>query len=387
MVRASHRLSAEKIYITVRPMIFYIICIMSFVWQSGTTIHPHEYLSTDLEIVIPRILISCILALGIVYLVLIGATFRRYGDPMEQAWQERIKGWLAEKTRTPAGDGGDYQNVPAHGQQNHAWKQAPKVAKKERQASAMYYPTRKKESPPPRSSAPSKSASMRNLPPPAPQAERPRSMNKARRPLFAPSGPRHPKMTNHPSMGRHSLAKPGNKEASKSVPGTATLSFDPFVSFAQVAPPIEQAHAKQLSDSTKHPEVEGGSGAESSDRMPCGEHRALTHIHELGSTHRRAAGSQEYASLPKGAGNRTLDVCTSHSDLEELEELLVFDWGTRSVRDAQETRAASTSVSSATMDSAPPVANAVPKRWLAVGLTADAWAGFCTISFLQPRPS
>lgn len=90
-------------------MIFYIVCIMSFVWQTGTVSQPREYLSTDLDILIPRIIISGVLALGFVYLVLIGATFSRYSDPMEQAWQERIRGWLAEKTLIAAG----YYDAPA----------------------------------------------------------------------------------------------------------------------------------------------------------------------------------------------------------------------------------------------------------------------------------
>ncbi|TEB26070.1 hypothetical protein FA13DRAFT_1795925 [Coprinellus micaceus] len=84
-------------------MIFYIICIMSFVWQTGTVGELRESLPTDLDILIPRILISCVLGLGVVYLILVGATFRRYSDPMEQAWQERIRGWLAEKAHAAAG--------------------------------------------------------------------------------------------------------------------------------------------------------------------------------------------------------------------------------------------------------------------------------------------
>ncbi|KAJ3542229.1 hypothetical protein NMY22_g3579 [Coprinellus aureogranulatus] len=84
-------------------MIFYIICIMSFVWQTGTISQPREYVSTDLNILIPRIVISCVLALGFIYLLLVAATFRRYSDPMEQAWQERIHGWLAEKAQAAAG--------------------------------------------------------------------------------------------------------------------------------------------------------------------------------------------------------------------------------------------------------------------------------------------
>lgn len=83
-----------------RSMIFYIICIMAFVWQTGTVSQPRDYFSRDLEILIPRIVISCVLALGFVYLTLVVATFSRYSDPMEQAWQARIREWLAEKAVT-----------------------------------------------------------------------------------------------------------------------------------------------------------------------------------------------------------------------------------------------------------------------------------------------
>ncbi|KAF5313564.1 hypothetical protein D9611_010192 [Ephemerocybe angulata] len=82
-------------------MTFYIICVMSFVWQTGPTSSPSTvspvYLPSDPQILIPRIIISLFLGLGVFYLILIAITFRRYGDPMEEAWRERIRGWMQEK--------------------------------------------------------------------------------------------------------------------------------------------------------------------------------------------------------------------------------------------------------------------------------------------------
>ncbi|KAF6743446.1 hypothetical protein DFP72DRAFT_126596 [Ephemerocybe angulata] len=114
-------------------MIFYIITIMSFVWQTGPTISttnpepPTTYLSSDLEILVPRIIISVVFGLGLVYLALIAVTFRRYSDPMEEAWRERISGWLQEKATAAARMGyAGYQSQgrpPYPGPDEHARKQ------------------------------------------------------------------------------------------------------------------------------------------------------------------------------------------------------------------------------------------------------------------------
>ncbi|KAJ2932784.1 hypothetical protein H1R20_g4311, partial [Candolleomyces eurysporus] len=80
-----------------RSMIFFIICVMAFVWQTGTGTDAEAPTQTASQILAPRIVISAVLGLGFLYLIFIGNTFRKYSDPMEQAWQERIRGWLNEK--------------------------------------------------------------------------------------------------------------------------------------------------------------------------------------------------------------------------------------------------------------------------------------------------
>ena len=49
---------------------------------------------TGIHYVLPRIAVTAILCLGVVYLVLVGLTFRRYDEPMDRAWQERVRRWM-----------------------------------------------------------------------------------------------------------------------------------------------------------------------------------------------------------------------------------------------------------------------------------------------------
>lgn len=78
-------------------MILYLACIMSFVWRTGTTEDANIVPLTPSEARVPRALITFVLALGVIYFFLIAATFRRYGDNMDRAWQQRIIGWTQEK--------------------------------------------------------------------------------------------------------------------------------------------------------------------------------------------------------------------------------------------------------------------------------------------------
>jgi len=78
-------------------MILYLACIMSFVWRTGTTEDTNIVPLTPSEARFSRALITFVLALGVIYFFLIATTFRRYGDSMDRAWQQRIIGWTQEK--------------------------------------------------------------------------------------------------------------------------------------------------------------------------------------------------------------------------------------------------------------------------------------------------
>ncbi|KAF8886621.1 hypothetical protein CPB84DRAFT_1652717, partial [Gymnopilus junonius] len=68
-------------------MIMYIVTIMSFVWRTTPISQPNAVDESSLQILIPRIIISLVVALGIIYFLLIAATLRRYGEMMDRAWQ------------------------------------------------------------------------------------------------------------------------------------------------------------------------------------------------------------------------------------------------------------------------------------------------------------
>ncbi|KAF8886610.1 hypothetical protein CPB84DRAFT_1539816 [Gymnopilus junonius] len=96
-------------------MILYIVTIMSFVWRTTPFSQPSVVEETSAQILIPRIIISLVVALGLVYFFLIAATLRKYGDMMDRAWQRRIWGWM----RDGVGAGGanydqDQENTRAY---------------------------------------------------------------------------------------------------------------------------------------------------------------------------------------------------------------------------------------------------------------------------------
>ena len=87
-------------------MILYIITILSFVWRTTPVSDPNSVSETPVQILVPRIIISSVVALGVVYFILIAATLRRYGDVMDRAWQRRISQWLSDDVGVSAVNGG-----------------------------------------------------------------------------------------------------------------------------------------------------------------------------------------------------------------------------------------------------------------------------------------
>lgn len=66
---------------------------MAIVWRTGST---RDGLISPLEPRLafwPRLFISLMLGLGIVYFTLITTTLSRYGSNMDKKWRDRVKGW------------------------------------------------------------------------------------------------------------------------------------------------------------------------------------------------------------------------------------------------------------------------------------------------------
>jgi len=79
-----------------RSMTMYIVCIMSFVWRTGTTDDENRGPMTSKEARTFRILLTVVLSLGLIYFIFIASTLRRYGEMMDQEWDRRAMGWVNE---------------------------------------------------------------------------------------------------------------------------------------------------------------------------------------------------------------------------------------------------------------------------------------------------
>ncbi|KAF9044122.1 hypothetical protein BJ165DRAFT_181601 [Panaeolus papilionaceus] len=77
-------------------MVSYIVCVMSFVWRTGTLSDTNREPFSDEAALVPRIVVTVVLSLGLIYFFLIALTLRRYGALMDKAWQRRIQGWIFE---------------------------------------------------------------------------------------------------------------------------------------------------------------------------------------------------------------------------------------------------------------------------------------------------
>jgi hypothetical protein len=68
---------------------------MAFVWRTGTI----EDASNQTPIIshdalAPRIIVTCLFSLGLVYLIFIRITFQKYGSAMDRAWRTRALVWM-----------------------------------------------------------------------------------------------------------------------------------------------------------------------------------------------------------------------------------------------------------------------------------------------------
>ncbi|KAF9456674.1 hypothetical protein BDZ94DRAFT_1275128 [Collybia nuda] len=78
-------------------IIFYVACIMSFVWRTGTTSDPIIALTSGMALA-PRLVITGILSLGITYFLLIVNTFWKYED--DKARKQRLLHWAETASTT-----------------------------------------------------------------------------------------------------------------------------------------------------------------------------------------------------------------------------------------------------------------------------------------------
>ena len=69
-------------------LILYGVCIMSFVWRAGTIEDSVRYSLAQCPALIPRIIASLILGIGIIYLFFIARTFERYGAIKVQSMKQ-----------------------------------------------------------------------------------------------------------------------------------------------------------------------------------------------------------------------------------------------------------------------------------------------------------
>ncbi|TFK72084.1 hypothetical protein BDN72DRAFT_378687 [Pluteus cervinus] len=75
-------------------IVAYVVCIMAYVWRTGTGDTTSNISQKALSGL--RVAISAVLFIGIVYFLLILNTLRRYGDPMDKQWRSRALKWIQE---------------------------------------------------------------------------------------------------------------------------------------------------------------------------------------------------------------------------------------------------------------------------------------------------
>jgi len=69
-----------------------------FVWRLGTVDEAEPPYQSFTSVLVPRIIISLVFVLGLVYFVLVAVTFTKYGQQMEDAWAMRVAAWVESCT-------------------------------------------------------------------------------------------------------------------------------------------------------------------------------------------------------------------------------------------------------------------------------------------------
>ncbi|KAJ7609062.1 hypothetical protein FB45DRAFT_945265 [Roridomyces roridus] len=92
---------AQKSTTSIWAMILFFVCIMSFVWLTGSTNSPTDVVLSPRAALGVRIALTAVFSLGLIYFVLIVQTFHRYGDPLDREWMRRVNEWSREVWATP----------------------------------------------------------------------------------------------------------------------------------------------------------------------------------------------------------------------------------------------------------------------------------------------
>jgi hypothetical protein len=84
----------------------FLTCIMSFIWLSGSSQDQVDFAVSPRAALGPRIGLTVVFSLGMIYFILIVRTFHRYGDPLDREWMRTVNQWTKEAMEYP------YQNQP-----------------------------------------------------------------------------------------------------------------------------------------------------------------------------------------------------------------------------------------------------------------------------------
>ncbi|KAJ7663872.1 hypothetical protein DFH06DRAFT_986647 [Mycena polygramma] len=77
-------------------IITFLTCIMSFVWLSGSSQDPVDFVMSPRAALGTRIGLTIVFSLGVIYFFLIVRTFHRYGDPLDREWMRTVAQWTRE---------------------------------------------------------------------------------------------------------------------------------------------------------------------------------------------------------------------------------------------------------------------------------------------------
>jgi hypothetical protein len=69
---------------------------MSMIWLSGSADDKIGFTASSRDALGPRIGLTVVFSVGLIYFALIVKTFHRYGDPLDREWMRRVKQWTME---------------------------------------------------------------------------------------------------------------------------------------------------------------------------------------------------------------------------------------------------------------------------------------------------